>query len=851
MLFPVTPPARPLPAPASAAPSFMLPATPTGRADVARRAESTPRLATHHHHPATPATAVSENTEPRGATSARSTTTAVATAASRLGSKWTPPVLPAPSTAAKLGLLAYAFRTPIRPASASASKPVVPPTAASATAAAATPADQVDAAPALRSLPTSPASAGSGLKSPWFLHHSRRRRSATSAASRIPNPNPNSVVPAGKGKAMTPLRVSLGGRKSARSAGSVVSTASTVRSRKSVPELRIITPTTSASARRAPDAKPVMAVVATPPPALEDRKRSRRAQRPVDGSGKSSAPPPPPPPLQPHPATPGTKGSVPPPPRAAEPEKPYRPRRPSQLAAARGYSRRLPTSATGNLDVAMLLRTKTRISITRRRSSRRSGHKLAIKRLPSYDRFFMPFRAEKLAAGALALHLTSAKAKINQRRVLDSSPTSSGYMDVDSDDDAEEDDATVVGLVTHALGMASAHAARLASAPAPPPPAPVLSHGQKMANYVASLSSTIDPHASRAFTHAAHARRPAPVQPMRPLPATPVFEIHAPGPMDDYYRNVLDWSPIANTVALAIDKAVHVVDATSFRAGAELRSWTPVVLDDDDTIAGPAPTSIASVRWCPHFADRLAVGTSRATVEVWRGDQRTHAVAVGSNPNARVAAVAWRGAGVPDSLAAGTAAGTLALIDLRADRGSRAYHTWPAAHAHEICGLAWDAAGTRLASGGNDDAVRVWDVRWLAGPLAIIAPGRHTAAVKALAWCPWDADVLATGAGTVDRHLRTWRVNGTASDPQLLAAVDTGAQVTSVRWHAACREIVSSHGYPHPSVAFYDAADPRALALKGTIDHPWPTDETGTIAGDGPLRILHSAVSPDDQQPQP
>jgi len=105
-----------------------------------------------------------------------------------------------------------------------------------------------------------------------------------------------------------------------------------------------------------------------------------------------------------------------------------------------------------------------------------------------------------------------------------------------------------------------------------------------------------------------------------------------------------------------------------------------------------------------------------------------------------------------------------------------------------------------LASGGNDNKVCIWDLRGStrpggssgaggnaegssigAGTSADDGPGdsplwkfhEHTAAVKALAWDPHMAGVLATGGGTQDKHIRFWNVaNGT-----MLNELDTGSQV--------------------------------------------------------------------------
>ena len=66
----------------------------------------------------------------------------------------------------------------------------------------------------------------------------------------------------------------------------------------------------------------------------------------------------------------------------------------------------------------------------------------------------------------------------------------------------------------------------------------------------------------------------------------------------------------------------------------------------------------------------------------------------------------------------------------------------------------------------------------------------HQAAVKALAWCPWQPNVLASGGGTADRCIRLW--NG--SHGTLLNTIDTKSQVCSLLWASQYKELVSAHG---------------------------------------------------------
>ncbi len=50
----------------------------------------------------------------------------------------------------------------------------------------------------------------------------------------------------------------------------------------------------------------------------------------------------------------------------------------------------------------------------------------------------------------------------------------------------------------------------------------------------------------------------------------------------------------------------------------------------------------------------------------------------------------------------------------------------------------------------------------------------HVAAVKAIAWCPWKPNLLSSGGGSMDHHLRFWNVyTGT-----LVKAVDVEQQVS-------------------------------------------------------------------------
>lgn len=68
---------------------------------------------------------------------------------------------------------------------------------------------------------------------------------------------------------------------------------------------------------------------------------------------------------------------------------------------------------------------------------------------------------------------------------------------------------------------------------------------------------------------------------------------------------------------------------------------------------------------------------------------------------------------------------------------------------------------------------------------------QHRAAVKALAWCPLERNLLASGGGTKDKSIKFWDTN-TGTE---LCGLKTSAQICSLIWSKNSKEIVSSHGY--------------------------------------------------------
>ena len=147
-------------------------------------------------------------------------------------------------------------------------------------------------------------------------------------------------------------------------------------------------------------------------------------------------------------------------------------------------------------------------------------------------------------------------------------------------------------------------------------------------------------------------------------------------------------------------------------------------------------------------------------------------------------------------------------------------------HAQEVCGLKWAPNGLQLASGGNDNLLNIWDERRLnTERMPMYVLDHHKAAVKALAWCPWQKNVLASGGGTADRMIRFWNL----STGQFINAVDTHSQVCALQWSQHDRELVSSHGFSHNQLILWKY--PSMVKVAELTGHT--------------SRVLHMAQSPD------
>ncbi|KAK4118696.1 WD40 repeat-like protein [Parathielavia appendiculata] len=185
-----------------------------------------------------------------------------------------------------------------------------------------------------------------------------------------------------------------------------------------------------------------------------------------------------------------------------------------------------------------------------------------------------------------------------------------------------------------------------------------------------------------------------------------------------------------------------------------------------------------------------------------------------------------------------------------------------AAHSQQICGLAWSKNGDVFGTGGNDNLCCVFETTRVLeahaahcvldedhqaessaaahvrgdsevseaqteiqvsqspiyDPTLRLGPGDekhrwvHGAAVKAIAFCPWQESLVATGGGSNDKCIHFFHTGSGAA----LASISVSAQVTSLIWSTTRREIAATFGYAQPDhpvrIAVFSWPDCRQVA---------------------------------------
>lgn len=303
----------------------------------------------------------------------------------------------------------------------------------------------------------------------------------------------------------------------------------------------------------------------------------------------------------------------------------------------------------------------------------------------------------------------------------------------------------------------------------------------------------------------------------------PYKVLDAPALADDFYLNLLDWSS-QNILVVGLGSDVYMWNAYT----AKVTKLANVGTED----------AVTSVAWTQK-GGHVAIGTDKGTVQIWDATQ-AKLIRTMTGHTARVGSQSW----AAHVLATGGRDKTICIRDVRS-KGDVEHRL--IAHKQEVCGLKWSPDWSQLASGGNDNRLYLWSLAMMNGggkgtnthsngsngeqPTSNIVPlmkfTQHTAAIKALAWSPHRAGLLASGGGTSDKCIRFFNTNTGLMEQ----VIDTGSQVCQLEWSPHLSELVSCHGYSTNSVTLWRYPDMNKIA---------------TLSGHT-TRVLYMAMSPDGQ----
>ncbi|KAG5458505.1 MAG: WD40-repeat-containing domain protein, partial [Olpidium bornovanus] len=206
------------------------------------------------------------------------------------------------------------------------------------------------------------------------------------------------------------------------------------------------------------------------------------------------------------------------------------------------------------------------------------------------------------------------------------------------------------------------------------------------------------------FSRPVRVNRPA-ASIRRRILQTPERVLDAPGMVDDYYLNLLDWS-CRNMLAVGLDRSVYLWNADS---GDVLPLCTSTT-----------PEPITSLRWVAD-GSHLAIGTYEGDTQIWDVEAQAKVRSM-TGHQARVGVLAWN----EHILSSGCRDGSIHNHDVRVAQHRVAELL---SHTGEVCGLAWKSDGHQLASGANDNLINIWDV---SSSLPRFTKSDHTAAVKVI-----------------------------------------------------------------------------------------------------------------------
>jgi cell division cycle 20-like protein 1 (cofactor of APC complex) len=290
-----------------------------------------------------------------------------------------------------------------------------------------------------------------------------------------------------------------------------------------------------------------------------------------------------------------------------------------------------------------------------------------------------------------------------------------------------------------------------------------------------------------------------------------VRSVEAPDLEDDFYINILDWSK-KNVIAVSLASNVHLWDYSTGKKTLMLRC------SDNDS------EGVSCLKWSPD-GDGLLIGNENGVCQVFDPHSLTQVASLRSQ-SSRVGIAAWVD---KNQFFTGSRMGQLTLHDLRTKKHNEMIFD---AHLQEICGMDYCEMTGCLATGSNDNSIRIWDIRESQSVKQLM---QHKAAVKALAWNKHERGVLLSGGGNKDKTFKMYSV----LQDRLIRDQAFESQITGIVCSPISNQFVTTHGFLENDIRswnLHDSAQPVARFeghVNRVIYYTLSPDGTHLLTGSG------------------
>lgn len=258
------------------------------------------------------------------------------------------------------------------------------------------------------------------------------------------------------------------------------------------------------------------------------------------------------------------------------------------------------------------------------------------------------------------------------------------------------------------------------------------------------------------------------------LPKKPFKVVEAPDMENDFYKQLLHWSPSNNKIAIGLSNSVYLWDCPTQTA--------------EFLCEFAGPEELCSVKWDAQ-AGRLAFGMSSGEIKLWDVKKNTRIRDLTSH-TARVGCIDWNETG----LFSGSKKGVIVRNDERAKRSIVEDFR---KHRGQVLNVKCARFGqSRLLSAGNDSQVIVIDFR---NPKRGVMQESHEGAVRAIEWSPSSRNQFVSGGGSADKTLKVWDL----SRNEVINEVFAGAQICDIKCSNSRDEVLLATGGESKSVDIY------------------------------------------------